>query len=433
MPSRDRAKQFLAQVLYHYRDKQCQKSAAALTYMTLFAIVPMMTVTYAMFSVIPAFSGLSEQLQSLIFDNFVPATGREVQAYLNGFSDQARSLTSVGVAMLVVTAYLMLKNIETNFNNIWGVREARKGLPNFLLYWAVLSLGPMLLGLALAVSTYLLSLKLFMEQGDGLAILTQLLKVLPFCLSAAAFTLLFAAVPNCRVNIKHAAIGGAVTALVFEIIKKMFGLVVGWTSLEVIYGAFAVVPLFLIWIYVTWVLVLAGAVLVRVMANFGQGADGQHYPNLVAALLVLWAFHQRWAKGERLSDHQAAAVGVDGGQWEQLREALIKHNIIAVTNQGDYVLSHDLKRLRLRQLAELVGLPSHLPGESRYLQSLPWFPTVAARMLSIDQKIELEYDISLLDVFDSIPEPEIEDDQLISDEGVFPLMAEEKPASGAKG
>lgn len=112
-------KRFIQQIIFHYQDKQCQKSAAALTYMTLFAIVPMMTVSYSMFSVIPAFSGLESQLQALIFNNFVPSTGQEVQQYLSGFSSQARSLTSVGVIMLVVTAYLMLKNIEGNFNSIW--------------------------------------------------------------------------------------------------------------------------------------------------------------------------------------------------------------------------------------------------------------------------------------------------------------------------
>lgn len=413
---------FIRQIIFHYQDKQCQKSAAALTYMTLFAIVPMMTVSYSMFSVIPAFSGLESQLQALIFDNFVPSAGHDVQKYLAGFSSQARSLTSVGVIMLVVTAYLMLKNIEANFNSIWGVKEGRKGLANFLLYWAVLSLGPLLLGMGLAVTTYLLSLKLF-ESSDTQGVFAGLLGFLPFVLASAAFTLLFVAVPNCKVNLKHAAIGGLLTAIAFELVKKLFATVVGMTSLEVIYGAFAVVPLFLVWIYVMWMLVLSGAILVRVMSTFSDNAEGQNYPDLIAALLALWAFHQRWQQGESLTDRQAAEVGVDGRQWANIRQALIQQQIIAETNSGDYVLSKDLSRVRLRSLAEMLGIESQLPGESRFLQSLPWFPSVAARMLAIDQKTELEYDVCLTEIFDTVPQTlELpEEDALISDDGVFPI------------
>lgn len=415
---------FLRHVVYHYRDKQCQKSAAALTYMSLFALVPMMTVIFSMFSVIPAFQGLADQLQSLVFSNFVPDTGQEVQKYLTAFTSQARNLTSVGVIMLGVTAYLMLKNIESNFNSIWGVQEARKGLANFLLYWAVLSLGPLLLGVGLAVTTYLLSLKFFVTEYDSLGILPTLLNFLPVLLTSAAFTLLFAAVPNCKVKIKHAAIGGIATALMFELIKKLFSVVVGMTSLEVIYGAFAVVPLFLVWIYVMWMLVLGGAVLVRVLSTYGRGPDGQRYPDLVAALLVLNGFYQRWQQGERLQDLHAAQAGVDGQQWSKVREALITHKVIAPTNTGDYVLSRDLARIRLRAVADMIGMENQLPGESRYLQSLPWFPSVAARMLAIDQKIELEYDVSLLEVFNTVPQIiGMEDDHLINDEGITPLLA----------
>ncbi len=427
----DTVQRFIQQIIFHYQDKQCQKSAAALTYMTLFAIVPMMTVSYSMFSVIPAFSGLESQLQGLIFDNFVPSTGQEVQEYLAGFSSQARSLTSVGVIMLVVTAYLMLKNIEGNFNSIWGVKEGRKGLANFLLYWAVLSLGPLMLGMGLAVTTYLLSLKFF-EGAETQGVLAGFLSFLPFVLSTAAFTLLFVAVPNCKVNLKHAAIGGFLTAIAFALVKKLFATVVGMTSLEVIYGAFAAAPLFLVWIYVMWMLVLSGAILVRVMSTFSDGADGQNYPDLVAALLVLWAFHQRWQQGETLTDRQAAEVGVDGRQWANIRQALLQQQIIAATNSGDYVLSKDLSRVRLRTLAEMVGVESQLPGESRFLQSLPWFPSLAARMLAIDQKTELEYDVCLTDVFDTKPQTlELpEEDALISDDGVFPIHQAKQGSTG---
>ena len=222
------------------------------------------------------------------------------------------------------------------------------------------------------------------------------------------------------------------TAIAFALVKKLFATVVGMTSLEVIYGAFAAAPLFLVWIYVMWMLVLSGAILVRVMSTFSDGADGQNYPDLVAALLVLWAFHQRWQQGETLTDRQAAEVGVDGRQWANIRQALLQQQIIAATNSGDYVLSKDLSRVRLRTLAEMVGVESQLPGESRFLQSLPWFPSVAARMLAIDQKTELEYDVCLTDVFDTKPQTlELpEEDALISDDGVFPIHQAKQGSTG---
>ena len=124
-------------------------NAAALTYTTLFAVVPMMTVTFAMLSAIPAFKGVGEDIQGFIFNNFVPSTGETVQEYLREFTTQARQLTWFGVGLLAVTAFLMLVTIEKTFNVIWRVRQPRRGMSSFLLYWAILSLGPLLLGAGL--------------------------------------------------------------------------------------------------------------------------------------------------------------------------------------------------------------------------------------------------------------------------------------------
>jgi len=392
---------FVRQLAQHFRDTHCQKSAGALTYMTLFAIVPIMTVTYSMFSVIPAFQGAAEQLQQLIFENFVPDTGQEVQKYLAEFSTQARNLTSVGVAMLVVTAYFMLKNIENTFNNIWGVLESRKGLANFLLYWAVLSLGPLLLGVALAVSGYLLSLKLFSAENDILGILAFFLKLLPFALTTAAFTLLFAAVPNCRVTIKHAAVGGFVTALAFELSKKLFSVIVAQTSLEAIYGAFAVVPLFLVWIYVMWMMVLGGSVFTRTLSMVGNEDGSSRYSDFVAALLVLWAFYQRWQQGKYCSDHHIAKVGVEGPQWTNIRQRLLERGIISTTIAEDYVLSKDLVHLSLLELSELLGIAAHTPRPNAYLESLPWYGAMRDKTQCLDQAAGDQYGQSVAALFSS--------------------------------
>ena len=132
---------FIRALARQFQANQGILNAAALTYTTLFAVVPLMTVSYSMLAAVPNFSGVGEQLQAWIFANFVPATGEVVLDYLRTFASQAQSLTVIGILFLVVTSILMMKNIEAALNRIWRVSEPRKGLSSFLLYWAVLSLS----------------------------------------------------------------------------------------------------------------------------------------------------------------------------------------------------------------------------------------------------------------------------------------------------
>ena len=180
---------FFCLMVRQYQAKECQKSAASLTYVTLFATVPMMTVTFSMFSIIPAFQNLGGELQSLLFQHFLPNSEQDLGRYLTDFSAKARQLTAFGLLFLVVSAYLMLKNIEQNFNAIWGVARGRRGVANFLLYWAILSLGPLLLGIALAMSTYLTSFRLLVGTYDSLGFFEWVLQFAPWVLTWAAFTL----------------------------------------------------------------------------------------------------------------------------------------------------------------------------------------------------------------------------------------------------
>src|SRR5690606_21324134 len=203
---------------------------------------------------------------------------------------------------LVISAYLMLADIEKNFNAVWGGLSERKGVANFLLYWAVLSLGPLLLGVGLVMSTYLASLRLFMDAHDALGILALVFEIAPFLLTTAAFTLLFVAVPNCKVPLVHGFIGGLATTLVFVIFKALFSWVVSKSSFTLIYGAFAIVPLFLLWINLIWTVILGGAVLVRTISIYQIGLKDRRYPDLLATLLVLWCFHQASVKGRSVNE-----------------------------------------------------------------------------------------------------------------------------------
>ncbi len=398
--------QFLQMMGQQLKDTDCLKSAAQLTYVTLFALVPLMTVTYSMFSAIPAFQDLGGDLQELIFANMVPETGQELLGHLQEFSSQARRLTIVGVIFLVASAYFMLANIEKNFNSVWGIVRGRRGISKFLLYWAVLSLGPLLLGVGLAMSTYLTSLRLFMDGYEALGMITWIFEFTPWVLTSATFTLLFAAVPNCRVPLKHALMGGVATALVFEALKVVFGIIVANSALSSIYGAFAIVPLFLLWVNLTWIVILAGAVLVHTIGIYQISLRDRGYPDLVAAIVVLWHFYHRSLEGRGLEDSELMELGLASEQWQRIRTALQREHWIAVTNQGEFVLCRDLHHRRVRELGPLLNLPKVLPDPCLGLDKLPWYPDLHPRLKDIEQHSQKQLDVTFAALFEAALENE---------------------------
>lgn len=378
------ARRFLTLAFNLYQEKSCQKSAGSLTYMTLFAIVPMITVCYSMFSIIPAFKSVGDQFQALIFSQMLPGNEQVITKYLSDFSSQARKLTAFGVVFLMASAYFMLKNIEKNFNGIWNVQRERRGVANFLLYWAILSLGPLLLGLAIFMKTYLIALRAFVGHYESLSFVDFAFEWVPWLLMASAFTLLFVAVPNCKVRLKHAAIGGVSTLMVFELIKFGFTLTVSHSNFKLIYGAFAVVPLFLLWINLSWMIILGGAVLVRSIELFQIDMKDRSYPDFFGCLVVLWQFHQASFKGDSVANHELLHLGLSSDQWQRIREVLLSNNIIATTQQNEFVLSRDLARLSLKEVKELLGMRNRLPVNQNQLEHLTWFPNAQLHLGQLD-------------------------------------------------
>jgi membrane protein len=365
-------------------------NAAALTYTTLFAVVPMMTVTFSMLSAIPAFQDTGEQIQGFIFRNFVPSAGATLQQYLRDFTTQARQLTWIGVVVLAATAFWMLVTIEKAFNTIWRVRQPRRGVSSFLLYWAILSLGPILLGGGFAISTYITSLSLI-SGPDALLGVKTLLKFMPLLFSVAAFTLLYATVPNAQVPLRHAWMGGVLAAVLFEVAKMLFGLYVRlFPGYQLIYGAFATVPLFLLWVYLSWLIVLFGA---EVVCNLGSSHQWrkQALPRLLIVLGVLRVFHERQHSGlkVRLRDVQRRGWLLAEHEWEEVLEFLEQQQLIAPTGAGAWVLSRDLSHYPVAQL--LSRSPWPLPREVQLPEQLdePWYPALRSGLEQL-QATQLE-------------------------------------------
>jgi membrane protein len=347
---------------------RCSEHAAALTYMTLFALVPLLTLLFTMASAIPASHGLEEQIQAFLFEHLVPESSSEIENYLKSFSDQARSLTGPGIVFLIVTAVLMLRNIEKAFNTIWRARENRSAVSSFLLYWAVLSLTPLTIGMGLALGTYLSSFSNFIDEMQLFGAGSLIIKLMPLLLSSVGFTLLYIAVPNCRVPFKHTIIGGIIAALAFNTARFMFTDIMVNSSYKSIYGAFAAVPLFLLWIYISWNIVLMGGILVHSLSAY-QSSEEAARPTVLKALDVLYLFWQRQQAGETvreielLNDSHDVLEGLDSVTWGELRDLFIDLKIITQNDRGHYLLSRDLSTVRFWQLKEWVNCESPLDRE----------------------------------------------------------------------
>ncbi len=273
--------------LRNYAQDRCLRSAAALCYTTLLSLVPLTAVIFSIFAAFPVFQELATEIQNFVFSNFVPASGEVVQHYLQEFTDKASKLTAIGIALLVLMALMLMNTIEGAINEIWHITTTRRALPKFMVYWAVLTLGPLLIGASLAISSYLISLPLFNETALISNLKGQLLGLLPFFATTLACALLYTVVPDTHVPLRHAMIGALVAAALFEISKKAFALyITSVPTYEVIYGALAAIPIFLLWLYLSWAMILFGGVLVYSLGHFhsrggsASSSDDEHNSGL---------------------------------------------------------------------------------------------------------------------------------------------------------
>ena len=328
------------------------KTAANLTFTALFAVVPVMTVSYSILSLIPYFKAVEGQLDDFLFKHFLPATGESLLPYLKGFSAQASNLTVVGLVMLFVTSILMLRKIEASFNQIWHVRTPRKGVSGFLLYWAILSLGPLLMGAAFIAATYVASLQ-FLEQSMTVkATGRHLFSSLPIVLSAVAFTFAYVAIPNTRVPIKHALVGGLAAAIMFDIARRIVTLVMtSFPSYQLVYGAFATVPIFLIWVFVSWTILLMGAELVKALSSYRLSLHQSEssFADVLQIVSILYA-HQK--DGTTLSEEALNKMmpWLHPQDWSHYLDMLQGANVVMAYKQGDVVLTRDLNRYTFADL-----------------------------------------------------------------------------------
>lgn len=256
----ERIRAFLAFVWRRFLDDRCLESAGALSYTTLFSLVPLLVAAFGALSAFAFFEGWLESITGWIFQNFVPSSGLVVQEYLIGFADNASKLTGIGVAGVLVSAVMMMWSVEDAYNRIWRVAKSRGGLSRFKSYWTTLTLGPLLaIGVA-AASSYFWALPIVRNASSygGLGSIT--LAVVPVIVLWGAISASYLLVPHAKVQMRHAMLGGVIATLLFVTAQHLFSAYLGRaTTYQQIYGALAALPLFLLWIYLSWVIVLLGA------------------------------------------------------------------------------------------------------------------------------------------------------------------------------
>jgi len=247
--------------------------SASLTFTTVLAVVPVLTVAFALLAAFPVFREFRGQIESFLFQNLIPGgnISDSVSRYIGQFSKSARGLTALGLGGLMVTSVLTMLTVEDALNAIWRVKRRRPFAQRVLVFWAVLTLGPVLIGASLSVSSYLISISMGyvgnLPFGVGM-----LISVVPVLLSALAFAFLYMAVPYASVEWRDAIVAGIVAAVAFEIAKRGFGyFITHIPTYTAVYGTFAVFPLFLLWMYVSWLVTLLGATIAANLPVVRQG------------------------------------------------------------------------------------------------------------------------------------------------------------------
>jgi len=235
-------------------------SSGHMAYVSLLSLVPVIMVFFMIMSAFPAFSDFRQIFEDFIFSNFVPASGDVVQTHISEFVGNASGMGAVSIATLLVVALLLISNIDKTLNHLWKTEAQRPMVYTFAIYWMVITLGPLLIGSSIAVTSYLAAIAEFADDytpGFG----TAFLKLVPSMAAIGAFMILYMVVPNRTVRAKYAIWGAVLAALLFELSKNAFAFYVSsFPSYQVIYGALAAVPILFVWIYLCWIVVLVGAV-----------------------------------------------------------------------------------------------------------------------------------------------------------------------------
>ena len=366
-----------------FREDRMGLTASSLTFTTSIALVPFFTVALAVFTAFPMFSKLQDALQAWLVKSLIPDNiARQVLGYLTQFSGQASQLGGAGLAVLLVTAITLILTIDRTLNSIWRVRKPRPLAQRVLIYWAAITLGPLVLAASLAVTSYVVSASSGLVGALPIS-LRFMLDMAQFFLVVSGMAALYRYVPNTYVKWSHAFVGGLFVASGIEIGKKILSLYLSAVpTYSMVYGAFAALPILLVWIYVSWVIVLMGAVITAYLPSLLAGVSRRgsaHGWNFQLAIEMLQHLDKARTtprmgmNAEQLAD----LLEVDMLQLEPVLETLVELDWVGQLNdaEGDsasrYLLLVDPDATLLEPLMQQLLL-DRAPSVNKLWEKAGW-------------------------------------------------------------
>ncbi len=384
-------------IVARFAQDHCAQTAASLTFTTLLALVPMITIALTVFSAFPVFEDFSTQIKIYLMNNLMPESAAIIiTQYMQQFSDSAARLTAVGIVFLTVTAMLMMLTIEKEFNVIWRVTRPRPLIKRLVAYWAVLTLAPLLIGASLSLTSWLVGLSMGhakLVSPFGVVIL----KTLPVLFATLAFALLFRLVPNRYVPQSHALIGALVAAVLFETMNRIFGYYIShFPTYELVYGAFASVPIFLMWIYLSWLTILFGAVIAASLSHWRTPAAQQlsSTTRLLDALRVLQIMANGFQQGKVSTfPEMSKSLHIGYDELERILEKLASADMVRKAEGQGWLLMRDANHIRATELLHLFVLDrGSLPAKQNDDPLQQWLSACA-------DQVEQSTDITLHELF----------------------------------
>ena len=347
---------FCVAMVQRFREERATQTAGSLAYTSLLSLVPLLTTALAIASAFPVFDNAVEALQDFMFANVLPDTpGLEaITEQIDSFTANAGRLTAIGIVGFMVTAIMLMLTIDNALNRIFRVERRRSLLQSVFVYWAVLTLAPVLIGVSLSMTTL------------ALAASVGSVYLLPFFFTCLALALLYGVIPARRVQVKHALLGGVVAGVGFELAKRLFALYLQQVpTYTLIYGAFATIPIFLVWLYVSWVVVLAGAVFTAMLPAYYAKMEqrmkpGERLAELLGALTILGRAH---AVGKVISlNALAREMRTQPYRVEQVLVRAARRGWVARTERDGWVLARDPATIVLTDLYRELVFDSEAVG-----------------------------------------------------------------------
>jgi membrane protein len=388
---------FVVLVYRRFKEERCFQLCGSLTFTTMLAIVPLITIMATVMTAFPVFDNVVETLRTYVATNLVPAgSSRLVTVYIQQFAENAARLTALGIVLLAVTAIMLMLTIDRAFNTIWRVKRPRSLIQRVLIYWSVLTIGPMLIGGSLSLTSWLVSQSLGLgKQAPDM--LVVVLKLGPLVLTSVAFGFLYRTVPNRQVTVLDAAVGGIIASFAFEGMKIGFGhFIAHFANYKLVYGTFASLPILLMWIYSSWVVIVFAAVITAVLPYWRSGgvllkqAPGSQF---VSAMEILRMLHRAYLDGYVLNLHQLrTALKLSWEEAESILDKLVVAGWVAKLQGNGWVLARDAGAIRVKEIfrAFVFGRDAADVSEESAIRKL---------VAGISSTVDGELDFSLRDLF----------------------------------